>query len=36
VEEKSYYNLNHLTSDNFIDIEPISNIESIKDTLDIK
>lgn len=34
-QEKSYYNINYLT-DKFIDIEPINNIESIKDSLDIK
>lgn len=35
-EIKSYYNINFLTWDKFLDIEPISNIEKITDTLDIK
>lgn len=34
-QEKSSYNINYLT-DKFIDIEPISNIQSIKEELDIK
>jgi len=33
---KSYYNINYLTTDKFIDIENILNIENITDTLDIK
>lgn len=36
IEEKSYYAIHYITKEKWLDIEAISNIEKIKDKLDIK
>ena len=36
IKEKSYFKVNHLTSENFIDVNEVENIENIKEKLDIK
>lgn len=35
LQEKSYVKITHLTSETFIDVKPIGNVEKIKDELDI-